>query len=139
MAPSKWVFTFLTQNFCLLPEGESDSVAQDLIDSYEENLVRVVHGMRRICGNDSIPFILGELGTFLDKDRFFGASAINNAMSLVANSVENVILVSSVGLRCANMICLVSNLFTFNFLTVTKGTSCTLTPSQHVNLEIDIM
>lgn len=67
-------------------QGESDATQEDIIN-YKTELVKLIQNFRSSVGNDSLPFIMGELGLYA-KDGEYAAcrDTINTILKEIANN-----------------------------------------------------
>lgn len=71
-------------------QGESDSTSLSRAVAYEERLCRMIADLRRDLGVNHLPFVLGQVGEFLEPERFPHAATVRKAIRQVANSRQRV-------------------------------------------------
>jgi hypothetical protein len=81
-------------------QGETDADCRECAISYSVRLRRTIDAFREGLGLPSLPFITGELGTFLSRhDRFEHYDFINIQLSTLADHTDHYACVSSEGLN----------------------------------------
>ncbi len=80
-------------------QGESDATS-DLIPTYEQNLRNLIGEFRNIVGDDHLPFLMGELGSFRKAPGQNKYDSINHIIHTVARSEKNSFAIGTDDLKC---------------------------------------
>jgi len=80
-------------------QGENDAIT-DRISKHEQNLEKLISEFRSIVGNNQLPFLMGELGTFRPTEIQNRYDSINNIIHTVANNDINIFVISTDDLKC---------------------------------------
>ena len=80
-------------------QGENDSREGDPAPTYEKRLIRMIADLRAELGAPNLPFVVGELGHFLDPEIFPQAKMVNAALHNVVSKVRMTALASAEGLK----------------------------------------
>lgn len=80
-------------------QGENDAIALDTAQSYGTRFAQMIRDLRADLGMGDIPFVAGELGTFLaPQPGHCGAKLVNEALASMVRETPNTACVSSDGL-----------------------------------------
>ena len=80
-------------------QGENDSREGDPAPTYEKRLARMIADLRAELGIPNLPFVVGELGHFLDPKVFPQAKMVNAALHKIAATVPGTAIASAEGLK----------------------------------------
>jgi hypothetical protein len=80
-------------------QGESDA-RPDRIPAHEQNLKKLISAFRAIVGNDQLPFLMGELGSFRGVPNQSNLDSINRIIHKVARSDHNSFVIGTDDLEC---------------------------------------
>ena len=75
-------------------QGESDG-SPELIPKYKKGLEELIAVFRDESGNDNLPFLIGELGTFANAERQLHWNSINKIIHEVAFNDENTFVIGT--------------------------------------------
>ena len=85
-------------------QGESDTVAEGLADTYEKKLHELIADVRRDSGNEDLPFIAGNLAEFYGTgkdhskpDRVKRINKVRGVLRALPNKIENTGFAESTG------------------------------------------
>jgi len=76
-------------------QGEAECKDPELYDSYEKRLAGMIADLRKDLNQPDLPFVMGELGVFLDRP---GVSTVNGALHEISKKVPATAVASSKGL-----------------------------------------
>jgi len=80
-------------------QGEGDARTA-LISKYEKNLEELIRVFRKEAGNDDLPFLMGELGSFVTSEVQRKRDSINDIMHIVAKKDEHAFVIGTGDLAC---------------------------------------
>ena len=79
-------------------QGESDSGEEELAETYAERLYGMIGDLRDDLKLPDLPVVVGELGEFLQTERYPYAGAVNRALEELPEQVSNTAFVDAEGL-----------------------------------------
>ena len=80
-------------------QGESDSDKQSNAETYGVRLIQMFQDLRADLGMPNLPIVVGEMGYFLEPERFPFASHVREGLRNTADSLKCVGFVGSIGLE----------------------------------------
>lgn len=79
--------------------GEKDAKVKDFAITYKDRLVTMITDLRADLGQPELPFVIGQLGEFVTKDRNPFVDELRKSINRVPSAIKNVDVISSSGLE----------------------------------------
>jgi hypothetical protein len=82
-------------------QGEADSGGEEAARTYMPRFLEILAALRRECGLEGVPVVLGELGSFLADDPRGHCACfrlVNEALAAIAETIPGIALADSAGL-----------------------------------------